>query len=589
MPRKTSSKDKVQPDAGLFALLLNTTTKDEGEEFLDYAYPSEHPDLKAILPMKGVLLASCGVMKAAVGQEVNFLLFRSLTGQEYKVSMKRLERWILCIVLPAATTDACARQLVDEALALVLLRFGRLQSADFRQLEPIFKAMSSVLASHSLYSCSGQLQWHPLAEDWKQVVEVHISKWEQGWQESAPSPALAVPQGFALLLEQQVMATSLNDEAFSACARLLALEGEAKPASDDLDVRCHSLFLTLSPGGMEPLPSHQYSLLQRGPWLFFVLWNMSDTVGTSQTPRVAADPFGIDISLELLTTLPLPPGHTAAERQPGLSPSFNPPSRSGHDKRRSSFGLPCLFKTRTKSAEHLDDKEVEKVCRPQNFCHALELRGEDPRPPGSFSTLQEPRRISGASIPQGVRCPVLGQRLQSQRPSEWGSAELADFPMADLDWLWRCYAARRAAWREGPGAVKRHILVDILRGDHALDKLWKECLEGSDLGKDLEQEVRGKKTEATLLGSGEPWRFQDGAPYRTSDLTALVSVGVLQHLRGKRAWLCGTVCGSVAPAAARWDFETLDKILVLRLPSWARQGIECSSQRKNRSHAKVHR
>lgn len=31
-------------------------------------------------------------------------------------------------------------------------------------------------------------------------------------------------------------------------------------------------------------------------------------------PQVAADPFGIDISLELLTTLPLPPGLGATER-----------------------------------------------------------------------------------------------------------------------------------------------------------------------------------------------------------------------------------------------------------------------------------
>eukprot|EP00441_Pelagodinium_beii_P026850 CAMPEP_0197679034 /NCGR_PEP_ID=MMETSP1338-20131121/91034_1 /TAXON_ID=43686 ORGANISM="Pelagodinium beii, Strain RCC1491" /NCGR_SAMPLE_ID=MMETSP1338 /ASSEMBLY_ACC=CAM_ASM_000754 /LENGTH=75 /DNA_ID=CAMNT_0043260047 /DNA_START=37 /DNA_END=260 /DNA_ORIENTATION=+ len=74
LPLRKRSKEKVElptetadKECKFFALLLNTTTKDEGEEFLDYSFPSESPEMKAILPMKGVFLASCGVMKAAVG------------------------------------------------------------------------------------------------------------------------------------------------------------------------------------------------------------------------------------------------------------------------------------------------------------------------------------------------------------------------------------------------------------------------------------------------------------------------------------------------------------------------------------------
>ncbi len=151
---------------------------------------------------------------------------------------------------------------------MVLHRFGYSNSGD-RQLEPIFKALSALaaeahsrptpcrifVASVSLpwmihgtdlprYSLLGLVQWHPLAMEWRQASVVRcvfllnfglgLVRWlsRESWSgkkvgkilswpqfetvdreamhvsAKAPRPAMAVPQGFALLLEQQVMATS---------------------------------------------------------------------------------------------------------------------------------------------------------------------------------------------------------------------------------------------------------------------------------------------------------------------------------------------------------------------------------------------
>ena len=82
--RRVSRKSAVDTEAdhgALLALLINTET-DEGEEFLDFSYAECSEQLRAILPMKGVLLASCGVLKAVVGQEVSFSVFRSVNGDD---------------------------------------------------------------------------------------------------------------------------------------------------------------------------------------------------------------------------------------------------------------------------------------------------------------------------------------------------------------------------------------------------------------------------------------------------------------------------------------------------------------------------
>ncbi|CAK9117227.1 unnamed protein product [Durusdinium trenchii] len=280
---------------------------------------------------------------------------------------------------------------------------------------------------------------------------------------------------------------------------------------------------------------------------------MADTeVSMPATPAfraIAADPFGIDLSLELLSKLP------AVEPRPsmtsGSSPGFSPPVRqAGHEKSKRGFGL-CIFKARTKSSELM-----EKVPRPASFCYALSVPGPQLTSTSSFAQLQEPRQISSAEIPEGLRCPVLGSRLQERSSLDWTPSEFGDFleELGDLSWLWRCQSARRAAWQQGPDlSIKRHVLVDILRGDHTLEKLWNDSLAGSELCKELEQEPEdprkgGKKTEATLLGSGEAWRFQDGSPYFASDLTDLISVGA----KRVDTWLAGSACrtaASVAPPA----------------------------------------
>jgi len=216
-----------------------------------------------------------------------------------------------------------------------------------------------------------------------------------------------------------------------------------------------------------------------------------------------------------------------------------------------------MFKARTKSSE----LGGEKVCRPSSFCYAFDVPGAQLGTSTSFSQLQEPRQISAAQMPEGLRCPVLAEQAKNRRSLEWSTSEFGDFleELGDISWLWRSHSQRRAAWRQGPDmASKRHVLVDLLRGDNSLEKIWNESLSGSELCKELEEQSKdpknrkdGKKTEATLLANGEPWRFQDGSPYPASDLTELISVGT------KRAdtWLAASACRAetvapVAPVAA---------------------------------------
>ncbi|CAE8661264.1 unnamed protein product, partial [Polarella glacialis] len=223
-----------EPD-GFFALLLNTATKDEGEDFLDYSFPSESKGLQAILPMKGVLLASCGIMMSAVGQAVNFFVFRSLDGrQEFKVSMRRVERWVLCIVLPASSSDTASKFFVEEAAAMAGLKHGSLEElrGGFRQLEPIFCSLSRLWRSCRdresalLYTSLGVVRWSSKSKDLQQVIQSKVSNWEKAWKATVQGvPRLCpTPLGFALLLEQRLVATSLDDSAFESCLRLCVLE-----------------------------------------------------------------------------------------------------------------------------------------------------------------------------------------------------------------------------------------------------------------------------------------------------------------------------------------------------------------------------
>eukprot|EP00930_Biecheleria_cincta_P045307 TRINITY_DN31240_c0_g1_i1.p1 TRINITY_DN31240_c0_g1~~TRINITY_DN31240_c0_g1_i1.p1 ORF type:complete len:687 (-),score=137.43 TRINITY_DN31240_c0_g1_i1:508-2568(-) len=628
--RDSGSKPSKEPPAPkqeateFFALLLNTTTKDEEEEFLDFSFPAGSPGLQAVVPMKGVFLASCGIMKAAVGQQVNFIVFRSLDGRrELKVAMRAVEKWILCVVLPSSTADTVAQFMVDEAIGLIGLRHGRLSSlqGNFRQLDRIFRALSDLWVSStalmfgieahcpdagSLYMSLRIVLWHPLAEEWRDVVKQRIVAWERGWAASAASPApLASPKGFALLLEGKLMATCLHESTFVCCLRLLAFEGKLCAHSStlaaqrpvavtdsprnrkDTECKCHSIFLPeldLGTAVAAVLPSHQYSLLQHGPWVLLVLWSMVSGASSAQAPTSSSqpltlpqagsgDPFGVDLSLELLEALPLPPGYdprdAAAAAQSG---KFTPVSASstksggktpGTEKTKRNFGLPCtgsIFKSSSKSKvpatlvqESLAQTSPPQQ-RPTSFMCSLDLQGQSEapeRPIHSFSQLQAPFQASRPGAQEAnLRCPVLAFQARKRKCSDWTSAQASDFltEWSNLEWLLQCHAARRESWMKvPPRTAKRHVLIDILRGDNSLDKLWDQCIADLDLG-DLDQGTdaaakQGKTTQATLLGSGEPWRFQEGAPYILPDIPPLVSVGSLAAAAtgsSKKAWVAAS-------------------------------------------------
>lgn len=648
--RNGGSKPSKEPPvpkpeaAELFALLLNTTTKDEEEEFLDFAYPAASPGLQAIIPMKGVFLASCGVMKAAVGQQVNFIVFRSLDGRrELKVSMRAVEKWILCVVLPSTTTDTVAQFLVDEAIGLIGLRHGQLTSlqGNFRQLDRIFRALSDLWAfsaaltsgtkvhcpdAASLYMSLRIVLWHPLAEDWRDIMKQRVASWERSLAANAASPApLALPKGFALLLEGKLMATCLDENTFACCLRLLAFEGKlcassstpaaqrpATPtdgASDqkDSECKCHSIFLPeldAGAGVTAVLPSHQYSLLQHGPWVLLVLWSMASGASSAQAPPSqpltlpqagSGDPFGVDISFQLLEALPLPPRDAArdAAAQSGKSTPLSASSNKsggktpGTEKTKRSFGLPCsgsIFKSSsrskmpTPSAEDTLAHASTSQQRPTSFMCSLDLQdpsGAPERPINSFSQLQTPFQALRPGLQEAhLRCPVLAFQARKRRCSDWTSAQASDFltEWSNLHWLMQCHAARRESWlKVPPRAAKRHVLIDILRGDNSLDKLWDQCIADLDLG-DLDQgddaaAKNGKKTQATLLGSGEPWRFQDGAPYVLADIPPLISVGSLAAAAlSKKVWVAASSQISGGRALFAMSEEDAAQVAIPRPP-----------------------
>lgn len=486
------------------------------------------------------------------------MVFRSLVGQkEYKAAFRLAERWLMVVVLPASVNDALSQRLVDSAASLVSLRHGCFASVgDFRQLDPIFRALEAFAdMAPDPFSFLGQLMWHPLATDWAQVIQLRMEQWHKGWSGTA-RPALAEPQGFSLFLDGKVMASSLDDRAFSAALQLLVMEGkqEAKPRPESpaSDVRCHSLFLNTGPEGLEPLPSHQYSILQKGPWLLFVLWNManlgsvsSGALPASQAKAMPSDPFGVDLSLELLASLPLPPDAGAG------GPSGRP--STSETKKRPSLSLPytsSLFKP----AERKSADTPKAVQRPTPCLYAMDLpclkTDSAESSSTSFASAQSPASVSVPRLPQGLRCPVLAAQIHAKKALDWTAAEYLDFlpALADTDWLWRCHASRRASWSKGPGRMRRHVLVDILRGESALDKIWGECLGDSDLRHQHQEpaDPKAKKTEATLLGAGEPWRFQEGGPHHLRELPGIVSAASMHIVDGCRMWLGGSVIFEVA-------------------------------------------
>eukprot|EP00403_Amphidinium_massartii_P025771 CAMPEP_0178392648 /NCGR_PEP_ID=MMETSP0689_2-20121128/11785_1 /TAXON_ID=160604 /ORGANISM="Amphidinium massartii, Strain CS-259" /LENGTH=723 /DNA_ID=CAMNT_0020013225 /DNA_START=37 /DNA_END=2205 /DNA_ORIENTATION=- len=365
----------------LLALLLNTETKDEGEEFLDFSYPSGSDELKAVLPMKGVLLASAGIMMTTTGMEVQLMVFRGADGKDghYKVAFQRIERWLLCIVVPGGTSDAIARFLAEEASALVALRHGGLRPVmeAVQQLEPIFKALSNLLrialqsaadgelSSRLLYAYLGVVVWHPTLENWKEQALDRVAAWEHQWEDASRTrPPLAMPEGFALFLDHALVGTSLQDLAFEACLRVCFLEGiweqgpgdERDSSGSNCGTRCRSMFLTTCSGdAADELPSHQYTIGWRGPWVLVLLWkmavvtsapqeSMSQAASAAVTPskqqpeKVGFVPPPRCMATPLLASSPQP-SLLAKSSQPFPAAALRQPSESQEDAAADPFGV----------------------------------------------------------------------------------------------------------------------------------------------------------------------------------------------------------------------------------------------------------
>mmetsp|Transcript_4647 Transcript_4647/g.17477 ORF Transcript_4647/g.17477 Transcript_4647/m.17477 type:complete len:754 (+) Transcript_4647:71-2332(+) len=631
-------------DGPLLALLLNTGTQDEGEEFLDYCHPVEDQNLQAVLNMKGVFLASCGVMKAAVGQSLTLFVFWSADrSRQYKAAIQQIEQWILVVVLPGSVTDGVARFFVEEAQGLMVLRHGRLGTlrGRFRQLDPIFRSLSSLWQSlrgcvdegehreacvstssaAMLYALFGAVPWSSFTQSWQQRVGDRVTDWEAKVYETASANLLALPEGFALFLDHLLIGTNLDDALFKVCLHLCLLEGELSPelasSCGAQDVRCHSLFLsrdgTDTGAGSMLLPSHQYSVLRRGPWLLFVLWRMlspEDRAAAAATPMAAApgrppsgspsaspstavfggdDPFGTDLCLDLLSGLPLPDEYVAklaaqaalAMEAKGSRGGSSKSSGTGPRDLKRSFSLPCpgVLKplvSRSSSGNNLKKLEPQPV-RQSRFLHAMELQTPmsesqlmsstpaSPASPGSslFASMRRPRLAASDRWPEllmPARCPEAASRCAAEAGSEWMTTHPSTLLLpewSELEWLALDHSRRRSTWSAAPSQSKtRHPIMSVLKGAHSFNTLWGDCLreneramkpaDGEAAGGSGQSNAQGaqKREGPTLLGSGEPWRFQAGAPFQMADLSPLLGAGVLKsETTGARSWAAFATLG----------------------------------------------
>lgn len=604
-------------EQALLVLLLNTSTKDEGEEFLDYCYPVEDRGLQALLNMKGVLLASCGVMRAAAGQSLTLLVFWSADRmRQYKAAMQRVECWILCVVLPAAAPDSAARFFAETAAELVSLRFGSMTSLarNFKQLDPIFRNLSGAWQSlHSclssgacsswasaglLYTLFGCIPWGSFSKEWYNGFGVgeSITAWEAKVKSGAEGRLCAQPEGFALFLDHLVVGTSLDDAVFKVCLQLCLLEGELNTENNSgmQDLRCHSLFLPRpaegsgEPVGAPLLPTHQYSLVRRGPWLLFVLWRMlppgaEATPGASPSAALLAggdDPFATDLCMGLLASLPWPDEYVAKlaaqaaramEAKKGSGGSSSKSGKGQVDLKRS-FSLPCpgvlkplVSRSNSGSLKKLDAPPI----RHSRALHTMELQAplaassSDTASPSSLGLgagVRRPRLAASdrwlpAVLPP--RCPEAVARYSQEASVEWMTTHPSAMLVpewCELDWLILDIARRRASWLAAPPpASTRQAMMTALRGAQSLDKLWNECLSECERAasegawvEDVAQTPRGapRREGPTLLGSGEPWRFQANSPFHLSDLSPLCGAGVLRSSpQGAKFWAAVSLVG----------------------------------------------
>lgn len=599
----------------LFFLLLDSDTKEEEEDFLSYSFPQADTELQAMLPMKGVLLAGCGLMRTGVGQDVSLLSFRSLHGgSRYKAALRRVEQWVLCIVLPGSASDCHARFFAEEAAELTALRHGRLSAArsDFKQLDPILRSLS-VLWQHMaeghdgvpvgglMYSSLGISLWNSLSDRWQDDLQKRITDWETRWRAGGGCSAFAQPEAFAVFLGHSLLGTSLSDCAFQACLRLCHLEGmwdaaehiAAPPPSgsglggvDACDVRCRSLFLDRACLEADSLPSHQYCIIQQGPWALFMLWRMgvrselnpADMKSMPPT-HVAGDPFGVDLCIDFLSALPLPGGQapppvpmssSAASRTQSPSPntsarhpspsvaalraaspniasiraaspaspspasptwargSGGPHGRPHHRKNKlAKMGLPsCLTWKRPPRP-----RPEFSGGRPARFLHAVELKDCGP-PVLECTECSELRALRGPparvardriAASEALLCPEARGRAECRGCSELASS----WGLTDLLAEWRDLDALASSHAARRAAWARGAGGGGGAGEgHPL----LSALFGTGGLEELWAECLGEGSaqQSRQAPPGDAWRFQHQAPYDLGrDLPGLLGLGQL--------------------------------------------------------------
>ncbi|CAE8742883.1 unnamed protein product, partial [Polarella glacialis] len=229
---------------------------------------------------------------------------------------------------------------------------------------------------------------------------------------------------------------------------------------DGCDARCHTVFLPNSDGGQ-----HKYSVLRNGPWLLLMLWQVAKE--SAELQAGPGDPFGIDLSMDLLESLPrFEPEQSPTAGKPPPAPSSSSARTPGSDRSKRSFGMPCastIFKPLARTSPGGSRKASPSPdalllatqpvppprVRPDSFLYALDLRGGGSalQDATEFAKFQEPARASWPRLPEASdlrpSCPVLSARANVQRCSDWAHADAADLvaEWSDADLLCKNHAS----------------------------------------------------------------------------------------------------------------------------------------------------
>jgi len=417
-----------------------------------------------------------------------------------------------------------------------------------------------------------------------------------------------------------LIGTSLSDESFQVCLRLCLFEGvfnqsavdsnETSVAHDyqNTEVRCHSIYISQDESGPPVLPNRQYSVIQHGPWILFMLWHMRSNGFDNTSPEapplealtpcslpaklvsLGSDPFGVDLCLDLLASLPLPlqtqdgalPGAPAtiggsAGSAPSAGTTINGSTAAGRgQKKNRTFSLPCpVWKTLSRSRPVRQKSDHGSRIRPvepfRPFMHTLALRGvpaatspaevvhgTHPGTPEAdktaalalqsqhgFGALREPGHAARDQFPgtSRLQCPEMAPRAALRPVSAWGGNRSTLNDWSELESLAREHGSRHVAWANAPShRLTSHALVGALRNKGAMESLLDECLDGNTPAESSSNQTGNDSTShrrpkaATTLGRGDLWRFQVGAPFLLSDVSPAVSAGALVRSGARRSW-----------------------------------------------------